>query len=416
MYRSLEFARFLPEFGWEPLVLTVRPETMREPGILDPQPLGLLSPGTRIERTSDVQPLQAALRLRNRFAGGGEGQPAPPASAALAEEPPDWRDWISDLFSLPDRQVGWFPGAAAAALGLLERETVSAIYSSSPPASGHLAALAASRLSGVPWVADFRDPWVTNDFVPLRRTGFLDPIDRCLEGRVVSDADRLVLNTEELRSDFRERYPDLAWKFVTIPNGFDPEEEIPRPNGPSGTRPFTITHAGTLYGHRDPTPILEALSALVARGDLRPSEIRLRFLGSVAGPERWSPAFAAGPLSESVRFEPKVARADALRALASSDLLLLIQTGTELQVPRKLFEYLAVGKPILALVSGGATENLLRKDGLAEIVHPDRREEIERAILRAVRGAAPPSPGRPARFDFRNLTRDLVGLLEEVAR
>ena len=414
MYRSLQFARYLPRHRWAPTIVTVRPDSIAAPGTLDGAPLRDLPDGTRIERTRAFEPLQTALSFRDRFSSrnGSERHPEMNGTSGM-ERAADWRDWISDMLSLPDRQAGWIPIAASRALSLIREYGADGIYSSSPPASAHVAALVAARLSGLPWIADFRDPWISNRFTPVRKTRFLDPVDRWLEKAVIARADRVVVNTEELCDDFRSRYADRADIFVTITNGFDPEEKIP-PSPEEKGKPFTITHTGTLYGRRDPTPILIAVENMIRRGSVREEEISLRFIGSVAGEERWSDLLTGGPLSRVVRFEPKIPRNEAIRSLAQSDLLLLIQTGTELQVPRKLYEYVAVGNPILALVTEGATENMIRRESLGWIVHPDRTGEIEKVLEEAIAGKEAPSPRNRERFDFRRLTGDLVRELEEV--
>ncbi len=414
MYRSLQFARYLPLHRWAPTIVTVRPETIAAPGALDDAPLRDLPEETRIERARVFEPLQAALSIRDRFSSrNGSERPTETNTSLAAETTATWRDWISDLLSLPDRQAGWIPAASSRALSLIRERGADGIYSSSPPASTHVAALVTARLSGLPWIADFRDPWISNRFAPVRRTRFFDSVDRWLEREVVARADRIVVNTEELRDDFRRRYAGRADIFVTITNGFDPEERLPPAPKEKG-KPFTIIHTGTIYGLRDPTPILRAVENLIRRGIAREDDLSLRFLGSVAGEERWRDLLSRGPLSRVVRFEPKAPRPEALRSLARSDLLLLIQTGTELQVPRKLYEYVAVGKPILALVTEGATENLIRKENLGWIVHPDRPEEIEKVLEGAITGMEPPRPHNRDRFDFRRLTGDLVRELEEV--
>jgi glycosyltransferase involved in cell wall biosynthesis len=416
MYRSLEFVRYLPEHGWEPTVLTVRPETLPDPGILDPEPLGLIRPGTRILRVPAPEALRSALRVRDRLpvlrnSGGANGDPR----ELREERRAAWRDLVSDFFSVPDRQVGWVPRAASVALRLLGEERFDAVYSSSPPASAHLAAGAAARLSGVPWAADFRDPWVANDFAPPRSTRVLDPFDRCLERKVVGFADRVVVNTDEIREDFESRYPDIGTRFVTIPNGYDPDEVITPAERKRNGEPFTITHAGSLYGPRDPSALLRAVRDLIEGGSIRSGEIRLRFVGTAAGEERWRDLVDRPPLAGIVRFEPKVSRSEVLRLLEGSDLLLLIQTGTDLQIPRKAYEYMAVGRPVLALVTGGATENLVRQTGCGWVVHPDDPRAIQEALLQAMRGERAAHPCRRERFDFRRLTGELAAVLRGIA-
>lgn len=410
MYRSLQFARYLPRFGWRPVVLTVRPESVGNGGGLDDSPLRTLSPEIPVLREGAIDPFRAVLRLRDRLSGKGPAPgDAPPHRERGESGGANWRDWISDLFSVPDRQAGWIGAAAAAAL---RAENIDVLYSSSPPASAHVAALVASRSRDLPWVADFRDPWISNDFSPVRRTPFLDPFDRWLEARVVRGATRVIANTEELRLDFEGRYGGDPRKFVTITNGYDPEERIPAPPPPA-EGPVRILHAGSLYGRRDPGPVLRALAELVEEGSIGDEDLRLTFIGSAAGEERWREYLRSPRLSRIVKFEPKVPREEAIRRLASSDLLLLIQTGTDLQIPRKIYEYVAVGRPILTLTSGGATRNLVRREGLGWLVGPDEPERIKELLLRAARRSLPSPPRRPDRFDFRHLTERLASVLEE---
>ncbi|MFH1279732.1 MAG: glycosyltransferase [Candidatus Eisenbacteria bacterium] len=412
MYRSLQFARYLPRFGWRPVVLTVRPDSTGDGGVLDDAPLLGLPPETRVLRAAAADPLRAALRIRNRLAGRGRGSNGDFAAAGGPEECATWRDWVSDFFAVPDRQMGWI---GAAAMEALRAENIDVVYSSSPPASAHVAALVAARCRDLPFVADFRDPWISNDFSPARSTPFLDPLDRWLEARVVDGATRIIANTEELRSDFERRYEGDRSKFVTITNGYDPEEDVPEAPVRTGG-PVRILHAGSLYGRRDPTPILRALSELIEEGAIGEDDVRLTFIGSAAGEERYKEFLQSHRLSRIVTFEAKVPRDEAIRLLASSDLLLLIQTGTDLQIPRKLYEYIAVGRPILALTSGGATESIVRREGLGWIVGPGEPERVKELLRRAAGRSLPPPPRRSERFDFRRLTERLAALLEEARR
>lgn len=415
MYRSFEFARYLPRYGWSPVVLTTRPEKLLDPGLLDSTPLKILPDEVRVVRATDAQPLRMALHLRDRLRNpdrmnGGNGS----ASTPTVETTGSWKDWITDFLSLPDRQAGWIPAAAVRAIRLLSDEEFDCIYSSSPPASVHVAALLAARSSGIPWVADFRDPWISNRFTRERCMAFLDPVDKHLEEAVVKNARRIIVNTEELCADFQRRYPYHATRFVTIPNGFDPEEAIPvHVEESAGKRPFTIIHAGGLYGRRDPTPIFRAVATLLERGVVAKDGIRIRLLGTEQPTQAWEKFLRERSLETVVQFERKVPRAQALASLAASDLLLLIQAGTVLQVPRKVYDYMAAGRPILAMVTSGATENLVRKENLGWIAHPDDPEAIERCIENAIRGRSETVVRRSGKFDFRNLTGRLVRQLED---
>ena len=416
MYRSLQFARFLPSFGWEPVVLTIRTESVLRPGPLDDAPLKDQLHNLHIERTTVFEPLLMAVGLRNRILGApdrgeesGEGR-----SNGNHEKQVNWRDWVSDLFSLPDRQAGYILPAASRAIDLIDTGDIDAVYSSSPPASSHVAAMLAQRATGVPWIADFRDPWISNRFVSLRQTSYLDRFDSWLENCVIRNADRVIANTDELRVDFGRRYPDAAGRFRTVTNGFDPDEEIPHPPENEGENgPFRITHAGSLYGQRNPMPVVRALEILFRRGRIANGEVELCLLGAAANREEYDRQLNESPVAGMIRFESPVPRTDALRLLASSNLLLLIQAGTTLQVPRKLYEYMAVGKPILAVVTPGATRSLIERDNLGRIVPPDDPEGIADVLDEMIRHRRSDAPLRPERYNFRRLTGELAECLRE---
>ncbi len=424
MYRAYQFAKYLPRHGWRPLVVSVDPASLQHTGPLDEGPLAAMNGEIVVSQARAFEPMASLARWRARLPGAGKSQAFPGGSVAPGgtagadgggkSNGASWKDWLTDWISLPDRQSGWIWPAYRAAMRLIRDETVHAIVSTSPPPSGHLAALLLARRTGLPWIADFRDPWIGNPYHKVRSSGFLDPADAWMEKRVVRSATRVIANTEELRLRFEERYPSLASRFVTISNGFDGEEIMPRSRRTS-KEPFRIIHAGTLYGQRDPTPVVRALERMCDRGDLRPGEFELVLLGSAEGRSDTVTSLLRSPLADRIRVEPQVARLEALQRLADSDLLLLIQVGTTLQVPRKLFEYLAIGKPMLALVTEGATENLIRREELGRAVHPDDGAGIESALLNAMRGRSPAS-ARPARFDFRVLTEQLVEELEGMIR
>ncbi|NNE08909.1 MAG: glycosyltransferase [Gemmatimonadetes bacterium] len=424
MYRAYQFAKYLPRHGWRPLVVSVDPASLQHTGPLDAAPLASMNGQIVVSQARAFEPMASLARLRARLSGArrpsdASGDAADPGGAPGNDRGPgsggaSWKDWLTDWISLPDRQSGWIWPAYRAGMRLVREETVDAIVSTSPPPSGHLAALLLSRRTGLPWIADFRDPWIGNPYHNVRSSRFLDPADAWMERRVVRGARRVIANTEELRLRFVDRYPALASRFVTISNGFDGEEIMPRSSRASN-EPFRIIHAGTLYGQRDPTPIVRALERMCDRGDLEPGEFELVLLGSAAGRSDTVASLLRSPLASRIRVEPQVGRAEALQQLADSDLLLLIQVGTTLQVPRKLFEYLAIGKPMLALVTEGATENLIRREKLGSAVRPDDGEGIENALRHAMTGQSR-IPTRPASFDFRALTEQLVEELEEMIR
>src|SRR5262249_38526426 len=131
-------------------------------------------------------------------------------------------DWVSWWLQTPDRLVGWAPAGTWTALQAVRRPRRRAIFLSAPQWSGLLIALLTRRLTGLHWVADFRDPWRGNPFRKIPHK-LIDRFDQWLEDQVVRGADWVVCNTEPARQDFIRRFPVLAGKFIYIPNGFEPD-------------------------------------------------------------------------------------------------------------------------------------------------------------------------------------------------
>jgi glycosyltransferase involved in cell wall biosynthesis len=279
-------------------------------------------------------------------------------------------------------------------------------------------------LTGRPWVADFRDPWSSKPWIEewerreWRAWGL-----RRLERLVVRSADRVVLNTDAMHDDFVARYSDVdPTRFRSIPNGYDPSEFEGLAPRPRERGPFRLTHAGGLYRRRSPLALFEAIRNLLDSGAIGEGELELELIGpivldGVSLPE----AISARRLSSIVRHVPSLPHRDALQALVEADALLIVQPDAQTQVPGKLYEYLYVGKPVVALAHPGATADLIAAGRLGWVADPDRVDQVAAAILAAVRsrGGGLPDPAARcrllARHDARALTAELAALLRECA-
>lgn len=236
-------------------------------------------------------------------------------------------------------------------------------------------------------------------------------------------ARRVILNTEPMAEEFREFYSDEpSEKFVAITNGFDPEsfEGVDVDREPP-CDVFTIAHAGSLYRRRDPRPLLEAVTMLRDRGEIRPGAWRLRLIGPIEAKFGAEQLVAERGLSELVSIEPPVPHDVCLEALVASHLLLIVQPGTHLQVPGKLFEYMYLGKPVLSLTGEGATADIIRENGMGSVADPDDAEGIaaalslhHRAFLEGRSERTPPGAA-PGAYHGREVTMRLADLLDEVA-
>jgi glycosyltransferase involved in cell wall biosynthesis len=290
----------------------------------------------------------------------------------------------------PDDRVGWVPFGVLAGLRLLSSKGVDAILSTAPPFSSHLIGLALHRLSGLPWVAEFRDPWVENpwheDWSRVERVA-----NQLLERRVVSRADAVIVTCEQARDQLLASYPDLpADRFHVIPNGFDPEWYALSGTCAASVKTgggFCLVHCGALYGERDPRPFLTALAAARAHG----LDVRFRQAGPAGsfGGLTLAELTAANGLTGYVHHIHRITHRDSLRLQRRADALVLFQSNAPAQVPSKLYEYLGWQKPVLALISNSAaTYEVARASGLCMIADARAPAEIELALAGLVRNGA----------------------------
>lgn len=378
-FRTSAFVQHLHGLGWDATVLTVEPG--EEP--VDSSLLDSIPASTAFVRTPWVDIIQTVKGgIPGWFRSGigtGTSDRTPEARRAVGEAGiartgwrAELRDWASRLLMTPDSRNGWIWPAYRAGLAAARKSLPEVIYSTSPYESAHLIAFGLSRRLGIPWVADFRDPWRAN---PFREGKFasLRWIDGWLERRVVRRADYIVCNTPTMRDEFCKRYPFVAKKSRTILNGFDQRSVhsvIPLRSHASDC--FVMTHVGQFYGRRDPAIWMRALRHAMADGGVDGRRLRLQFVGP--------PAFDGVPLGEIAQREgvadfvdvvEQVGQAEALGYAAGSDAAILAgntDSGGDLQVPNKLFEYLALRRPIIANVAATSPVCAILEDADADAV------------------------------------------------
>ncbi|MEM0961438.1 MAG: glycosyltransferase family 4 protein [Bacteroidota bacterium] len=341
--RMLKTVRYLRESGFEPVVLTV--EDPAAPS-LDASLLADVPAGVRIVRTKAPDP----FALYGRLTGQG-GKAVPTGAVDDAGLLKRLAMWIRANVFLPDARVGWVPFAVRAGrriLGDAQREfqPFAAVVTSGPPHSVHLTGLRL-RTSGIPWLADFRDPWTSINFYDdLPMTAPARALDRRLERRVLQTADS-VTTVSPTWARLLERQGGLpAGAVHIVHNGVD-ESDLAAAEGVAVTSDaFTLVHVGSLYATRNPTALWEALRRLRQQGTI--DRLVVRLVGRVDEVVRQS-AESAGV---AVEMEPYVPHDEAVRQQASAGLLLLsiepfaADAG---MITGKLYEYLASGRPVLGV-------------------------------------------------------------------
>jgi glycosyltransferase involved in cell wall biosynthesis len=202
------------------------------------------------------------------------------------------------------------------------------------------------------------------------------------------------LNTPELLDEFsRWHGPVRAKHFHAVTNGYDADFLEPYSRRrPGQERPFVLTHAGTLYGRRDPTPLLEALAKCIQDGRIPREAIRLQLIGKIVGQLDPGHTVRRLGLEGVVTQVPPVGHDACLRLLAASHVLIVIQPGNALQAPSKVYEYIGLRRPILALADEGAAVRLIKEARCGVVVSPIDVEAIANALCNLYQQQSQPDP------------------------
>jgi hypothetical protein len=357
--RAASFARHLPDAGWEPAVVTVKRGLYHRDA-------GYRAPPARTLRTRAPEPTKLLAVLRDRpadSATGRQGVGEPVGGPALDRV----RRLVRDYLYLPDALVPWIPFAVAGVRRALRTATGRAVLmSTSVPYSAHLAALAVARSEGVPWIAEFRDPWSLTDDRIRPRSRARQRLDAALEARVVAAANGVVVTSELTRAEMLRTYPGLESRCGVVRNGFEPLAR-PAPAPPDPAAPLELVHVGAVQPE---SPVGVLLHGINRVATARPGEIRLRVVGPS---EPWrSTAIALGGL-DWLQLDGFVDPAAAQRVAAAASAGVLLRPGevNRQYVSAKLFDYLGARRPVVGLISAtGEMAQLASEYGDLRLVDP----------------------------------------------
>ncbi len=266
------------------------------------------------------------------------------------------------------------------------------LFSSYPPVGSLLAGFHASS-DHMPWICDFRDPLF--GLASAMMPSYVKAYSRWLEKRVFQRASTVVANTEAMATVWRERYPGAHNKIQAIYNGYDPEES-PRARQIPARDHKLMVHAGTLYAGRNPNALIEGLARLRGQGVPEAMQARVLLVGSVEKlhEANWK-LYEAAQREGWLELRPTVPRSEAQATVEAADGLLLVQPQTGVQVPGKLFEYICVGRPVLAIVPRSSPiENILLRSATPSVcIYPDDPPEVsDRKVLEFLKLPNTPSP------------------------
>jgi glycosyltransferase involved in cell wall biosynthesis len=302
--------------------------------------------------------------------------------------------------------AAWLLPAFAALRRIVRKERPDVVLTSGPPQCVHLLGMLLKRRHGMPWVADFRDPWVVGDRQERWRSLRVWCARRC-EAAIFRHADRIVSNAPLACTALRTGYPKQRDKIIAITNGFDPDCFLPRTPEHGNRKEIVVVHTGELYFGRDPRPFLDALR------ELQIPSVRVRFLGrATVGNFDLQAEVARRGLQNIVELGGQVSYDESLRAMSAADVLILFDSpGRRVGVPAKLYEYLGAGAAILALTKAqGDAAWVLRQSGvLHRIASPEHIAQIRKALAELVACLSAGDPISPTPERLAAFTREAMG-------
>jgi glycosyltransferase involved in cell wall biosynthesis len=390
IHRTLAFTQYLPQLGWQPMVLSVSPNAYPDYSRAD------AVPQVPVHRSFA---LDAARQL------------------AIAGHYPS-------LLAQPDRWISWWLSAVPTGLRLIRQYQPQFIWSSYPIATAHLIALTLHRLTGIPWIADQRDPMIDTDYPPDARRR---RIHGWIEQQAMQRGAAVICTTPGAVRDLNTRFPQAdTHRIALIENGYDEVSfigaEIAAPRASSSPGPFRLLHSGVIYpSERDPAALFAALARLLAQGEIQPASFRL-VLRATGHDTYLQNLIAHHPqLDQIIELAPPLEYHEALAEMLTADGLLLLQAeNCNGQIPAKLYEYLRARRPLLALTHpNGDTAGLLRRAGIHTTARLDCVDDIATALrhfLRLCRQQQAPiaPPALIARHSRAARTRELAALLDRL--
>jgi glycosyltransferase involved in cell wall biosynthesis len=399
----LKFAKYLPEFGWEPVIFTP-----------DNPDFDLIDQSLEKEVPKEVEVLRFPIwEPYGLFKKIKRDRTAP--SKILEKKKKTYADslaiWLRANLLIPDPRIFWKKPAVGFLTDIIEKGHFDAMITTGPPHSMHLIGLEIKRKTGIFWLADFRDPWSTWEFLDtLPMVGFVKNQHKRLEQQVLSNAN--VVTT--ISPTFQQDLASLGKRRIDLlTNGFD-ESDLPADwnQTPATADPIEILYTGVIDAIRNPIPFLHALKT-VFENDKK--DVVMRFVGLVSeavkdtvNQDQW--------LSAHVRFEGYMSHQEVFGYYKNAHLLLLILTDTKNakgNIPGKLFEYLATGRPILAIgdPNGDAATILANARAGTVFSHKDT-VGIEVYLSEFQPGAMEIDSAAIQKYSRKSLTKKLIQLID----
>jgi len=418
--RVLNFVKFLPQYGWVPIVLTVKEGIYLN---YDRDLLSEVANDVEIYRAGSLEKM--VLRMEgNTYKRNKDRNVILGLKNSMIRK-------MKDLLGAPDKAILWAPFAVLEGIKVISRRNPDVIYSTAPPFSDHLVGLILKKITGRPLIVDFRDAWVADPIhywgSPSRRR-----IETDMEKRVVRYADRVIAVTEGVREDFQRRYStENPSKFVFLPNGYNKDDFADIKPKTKLDGKLRIVHTGILNSNRTPKYFLGALRLLLNEYPEMGNHLEVLFIGQNRPFDdgktiheyikQWN-------LTKVVKTLNFLSRREVLEYQLSADILLLIigivshNLAETYGLAGKTFEYVMAKKPIFALADPkGPVGRFIRSTKTGIVIDPENVSAIKENLSRWIKldrtdMLTCPDKKMLEEYDFETITRKLAELFDETIK
>jgi glycosyltransferase involved in cell wall biosynthesis len=409
--RWLKFVKYLPEFGWEPVVYAPEnPEYMATDTSLEKD----IPAGTEIIKTRVWEPYEAY----KRFIGMKQNEKINAAFLSETKKPKrseGFAVWVRGNFFIPDARKFWIRPSVKYLSKYLKSKPVDLIVSTGPPHSMHLIGMGLRKKFNIPWIADFRDPWTRISYYgELKLSGRADRKHKSLEKMVLENADQVLVVSDGMKTDFSEIHQR---HYEVIHNGFD-AEDIPS-NKIEPDKKFTVAHIGVLAKSRNPELLWQVLGALCNDDPDFRHNLEIKLVGKVD--VNVQEMIRQARLEQNLNLTPYLPHDRVIEEQHKSAVLLLLIHDTpkaKLILTGKIFEYLSARRPILCIgPEDGDAANIISQTQSGITVDRHNMEKLKVEVLKLYNNWAAGhefSGGKNIeQFSRKTLTEKLSNLLSD---
>jgi glycosyltransferase involved in cell wall biosynthesis len=426
--RTLKFVRYMPELGYNPIVETIKEghNFAHDETLLKEVPQGVKvyrsNSGETLWLRNIIEKLSAMRKPKATIVNDSNtsrSDNAVTVKSSIGLKERVFKSIEMNLF-VPDSKIRWYKHAIKDVYNILDKEDISYIFSSSYPYTVHLIALQAKKKTNLPWIADFRDPWIGNSPMTAGHSEKRKKKEEKLEAEVVAYADKVIMVTKPICENYKKRYPQYKDKFVTITNGFDANDfkgvQVVKEDK------FTVCYSGIVAKGQKLETLLKAIEKLLNEDEKYIKNIKIKFIGFIL--EEYINQIKTSSVYKVFEKNDYMPHSKCISHMKGADINLIIlsdEDESRAVFSGKIFDYIGSERPILGIMpSNGVASNLIidKKIGCSydhgdvEGVYNFIKNNYEKWENKedTNTGAAT----RCSEFERKNLTKQLVNLFDKL--